>query len=840
MCLRPRDLRRLFLSASLSSALTLTAFSAFSQNLLVNPGFDRDLSGWIGRVRSGTSTQPTADVFFAWEAVDASGSPGSGGAALHAKAYEPSTLAAVGQCRAITALSLATFGARFLVRTERLSDIAVSATYYASEDCSGERLGTASTPPIPSSITGGSNSGGAWLPVQTSALVPAAARSVFVEVTASALWTWSFGAGWADVVADDAFLTDTPATLTTSLLPSAGWVHGAGGAYWITELTLVNPGLADAAVTLRFLPHDPAAHGGSFAYTVKAGQTLAIDPETWEINFPESYGAILVTSSAPSVFLQSQTYTNVLSGGTVGQALAALGAADFAGSTPKTLAPIRENAAFRTNLVLANAAEAPLTAHVALYAADGPLLGETDAALPALGMTQISRVAAQLGAANLDAGRISVSTPTPGGLVAAYASVIDNVTNDPRTLLPQDAAPATPGANLLMNSGFDRDLSGWTLTLSAPDPNASRSGAWDSGDAGGSAQSGSAHLVAGSVGFGGYGWSELSQCVPVTPGRTYGLRARVRGSSWGWVYGSAPWPGLGFSFYASANCSGSSILQRSAGVNPFAPSAPDSWLLLPVAAVAAPADARSARVDLWAAAAGEVHGSGIGASFDDVGFSEGLSASSSWIPAASSIVGVGGSRWTTTLSLANPGTGSATVYVNGFVTNLAAGQTLSLPDFVHDKLGLSQTWLPLSVLATSPAIAVTAETSTPTPGGGTVGQALAAFRDRDFAGAEPKSIAPVRDSGAFRTNLVLANVTSAPLVAHVDLFDSSGSLIGSRDVPLDAGAATQIGGVGSSLSGGSIDSGRISISTPTPGGLVAAYASVIDNATNDPRTLLPR
>jgi hypothetical protein len=34
--------------------------------------------------------------------------------------------------------------------------------------------------------------------------------------------------------------------------------------------------------------------------------------------------------------------------------------------------------------------------------------------------------------------------------------------------------------------------------------------------------------------------------------------------------------------------------------------------------------------------------------------------------------------------------------------------------------------------------------------------------------------------------------------------------------------------------------GRVAISTPTPGGLVAAYASVIDNTTNDPRTILPR
>ncbi len=52
-------------------------------------------------------------------------------------------------------------------------------------------------------------------------------------------------------------------------------------------------------------------------------------------------------------------------------------------------------------------------------------------------MTQINRVGSALGASSLDAGRIAVSTTTPGGLVAAYASVIDNVTNDPRTLLPR-------------------------------------------------------------------------------------------------------------------------------------------------------------------------------------------------------------------------------------------------------------------------------------------------------------------------------------------------------------------------------------------------------------------
>jgi len=53
-------------------------------------------------------------------------------------------------------------------------------------------------------------------------------------------------------------------------------------------------------------------------------------------------------------------------------------------------------------------------------------------------MIQVSRVARELGASgDLNGARLDLSTPTIGGAFAAYASVIDNVTNDPRTLLPQ-------------------------------------------------------------------------------------------------------------------------------------------------------------------------------------------------------------------------------------------------------------------------------------------------------------------------------------------------------------------------------------------------------------------
>jgi hypothetical protein len=168
-------------------------------------------------------------------------------------------------------------------------------------------------------------------------------------------------------------------------------------------------------------------------------------------NIPEGFGAVRVTATSPHLIIQSETSTFLMwsYGGTVGQFVPALGPSDLAGATPKTLVPIHEyeepwappqpgpKNSFRTNVVLVNAVEVPVSAHVALFARDGTLLGSRDVILPPLGMTQIGRVASFVGAGPVYGARLAISTPTPGGLVAAYASVIDNISNDPRTVLPR-------------------------------------------------------------------------------------------------------------------------------------------------------------------------------------------------------------------------------------------------------------------------------------------------------------------------------------------------------------------------------------------------------------------
>jgi len=76
-----------------------------------------------------------------------------------------------------------------------------------------------------------------------------------------------------------------------------------------------------------------------------------------------------------------------------------------------------------------------------LVAENGSALGNKRVSLPPLGMTQVTRVVRDLGVTvDVTGARLVLSTATSGGALSAYASVIDNVTNDPRTLLPK-AAP---------------------------------------------------------------------------------------------------------------------------------------------------------------------------------------------------------------------------------------------------------------------------------------------------------------------------------------------------------------------------------------------------------------
>jgi hypothetical protein len=220
------------------------------------------------------------------------------------------------------------------------------------------------------------------------------------------------------------------------LLPSSARAPGRNGSFFTTDLTVANRGTAGAVATVKFLGHDMDGRTGpEMALTMPPGQFRTVTDALGSLfGVTLDWGALLVSSESPSLVISGQTTTPGC-GGTFGQSVPSFAEASLipAGAW-RVLLPVREDSVARSNLILANAVSTALDVDVVVLTDTGVTVETRRVTLQPLGMTQVAL--ASLVTTALPAGQIVVSTPTPGGLFAAYATTIDNVTNDPRTLLP--------------------------------------------------------------------------------------------------------------------------------------------------------------------------------------------------------------------------------------------------------------------------------------------------------------------------------------------------------------------------------------------------------------------
>lgn len=198
----------------------------------------------------------------------------------------------------------------------------------------------------------------------------------------------------------------------------------------------MNPTAETASVNVEFLGHDGnGPNGPERIYSIGPRST-----RTWAdvlgtmFGLGTDWGPILVRSTVSSLVVRGQTWTASPSGGSYGQSLAATSASEAVGASAKAIAGVRQDASYRTNLVLANMKESAATVAVTLLLQDGTTATQQSVSLGPLGFVQLN-VASHLGVANIVGGSFLVSCTTPGCQVAAYASVIDAATADPRTLL---------------------------------------------------------------------------------------------------------------------------------------------------------------------------------------------------------------------------------------------------------------------------------------------------------------------------------------------------------------------------------------------------------------------
>jgi hypothetical protein len=262
---------------------------------------------------------------------------------------------------------------------------------------------------------------------------------------------------WAD--SDDALyycygsmldnLTSDPTTILPqvpsddiSFIPAAALAAGLEGAFFSTDVDLNNVGSTDITYELLWLPRgednsDPVT-SETFSLAPGAGVRYAnVLDEVFGLE-PDQVGALAVEASSIDLLAMSRTYNlpSAKVAGTFGQELPGIPADRLITSeVKKRIIFMNENDDVRANVGCQNGSEQTVRVFIELFNAEGESLETKTIDLTPYSNNQITRVFRDH--APISAGYVDVWTATPGAFIYCYGSVLDNLTSDPTTVLPQ-------------------------------------------------------------------------------------------------------------------------------------------------------------------------------------------------------------------------------------------------------------------------------------------------------------------------------------------------------------------------------------------------------------------
>jgi len=224
----------------------------------------------------------------------------------------------------------------------------------------------------------------------------------------------------------------------TAWVPVVAHNPGLNGSQWRSDLGLLNPGAVTANVQIRFYGGD----GVTTTTYVPAGTQSILTGVVGQLG-ASGQGALEVLGDQP-LKVTSRTYNQVSSdatcypNGTQGQDYPALAAREgLSAAQSAHLAGLVENASYRSNIGLVNVGSVAATVLVELYDGAGTKLSDYTMALVAGQWKQETQpFKNKAGQTGMDRGYAKV-TVTSGTGVFAFASVVDNITNDPTTIAMQ-------------------------------------------------------------------------------------------------------------------------------------------------------------------------------------------------------------------------------------------------------------------------------------------------------------------------------------------------------------------------------------------------------------------
>ncbi|HEX6099968.1 MAG TPA: hypothetical protein VF432_26895 [Thermoanaerobaculia bacterium] len=265
----------------------------------------------------------------------------------------------------------------------------------------------------------------------------------------------------------------------TLIIPAVAHAQGIGSPFR-SDVRIVNVSFSDIDYDISYTPSQTNGlqTGKKTTVTIHSGDVLALDDivASW-------YGAGLLgeggigtieirplNSANPlDTFASSRTYA-LTGGGTLGQFIPALRSNQFIGNFAQdtlsriSLQMIAASADYRTNVGFVEGTGSPVSFVARLVDGNNNVLSTYNGALAAFGHMQRS-VPDLFGGVTLTDGRVEVEVTSAGGKVSAYASVLNNRTNDPLMVFPVQPARTTAEryvlagiAELNAGSNFHSDM----------------------------------------------------------------------------------------------------------------------------------------------------------------------------------------------------------------------------------------------------------------------------------------------------------------------------------------------------------------------------------------------
>ncbi len=240
---------------------------------------------------------------------------------------------------------------------------------------------------------------------------------------------------------DPTFVTaGVPVTPTApGWIAAAAHTPGFNSSQWRTNIELANPGSSSVQATLDYLPLDQDNTSfESQSITVPAGQAVRLSDAVATVFSTNGAGAIRIRVASGKLLVTSRTYDQQTDG-TLGQFIATRPSSDAirSGHTG-VLVGLRKSQDFRTDIGLVNLAGTPITVTVHYNRPNGTEITSRPYTVEPYSLTQKSIPIPE--SAALDGGSATLTSSTPNAAFLAYASVVDNVSQDP-TFIPVWTVP---------------------------------------------------------------------------------------------------------------------------------------------------------------------------------------------------------------------------------------------------------------------------------------------------------------------------------------------------------------------------------------------------------------